>query len=56
VFICFVKLLDCSVRIGNFFSRASVETQISIPQASGLSLKLQEKRQINDEASADLAF
>jgi len=56
VFILFVKLLDCSVRFESFFSRTSVEKQISSPQAAGLSLKLQQNWQIQDEAPADLVF
>jgi len=39
-----------------FVSRASIEKQISLPQAAGLSLKLHEKWQIQDAALADLAF
>jgi hypothetical protein len=44
----FERFLQCS--------RASVKKHVSSPQPAGLSLKLQEKRQINDEALADLAF
>ena len=50
------NLLDLCDIFRMFFSRTLVEKQVSSPQPAGLSLKLQETRQITDEAPAVLAF
>ena len=58
VFLClrFCKCIGVLSYFWKAFCRTSVEKQGSSPQPDGLSLKLQEKMQIQDEAPADAAF